>query len=265
MWDNSPCGDATLAAMTPVKRLPANRHGRDFVTGDLHGCYQALISALKHQSFDPSQDRLLSVGDLVDRGPDSAKVLKLTAKPWFHAVMGNHEWMALTALQQGQPQVGFWLANDGHWWTKINEFEQQQLFSLLQQLPLALEVPFPDTGMLEVTFSEDEEEKEGSATTPNSCQNACLGMIHAEVPNRDWSGIHHWSEEQRYHALWSRALLRSRRLDPVAGIAAVAHGHTIVEAPCWLGNRLYVDTGACLSGKVTLTLLSEIASVVNAR
>lgn len=38
---------------------------------------------------------MLSVGDLVDRGPDSIGCLKLLEAPWFHAVMGNHEQLLL--------------------------------------------------------------------------------------------------------------------------------------------------------------------------
>lgn len=234
MWENPSWDKATLAAITPLKRLPANTCGRDFITGDLHGCYQALIGALKQQGFDPSRDRLLSVGDLIDRGPDSAKVLKLTAKPWFHAVLGNHEWMALTALKQGQSQTEFWQANGGDWWAKVNEFEQQQLFSLFQQLPLALEVPLTGSGSGNGDEDESEERRPPKTTF---IQNECLGILHAEVPSVDWSGIQHWSTEQRYHALWSRALLKSGRVDPVAGIA------------CSSGARSYNCGNALLVGE----------------
>ena len=53
-----------------LDQLPENTQGRDFLIGDLHGYYQALMQALEEVAFDPDTDRLISVGDLIDRGPD---------------------------------------------------------------------------------------------------------------------------------------------------------------------------------------------------
>lgn len=72
-------------------QFPANRQGRDFIVGDLHGCLPLLEDCLAAVAFDPERDRLFSVGDLVDRGPDSLGVLRLIEKPWFYYVLGNHD------------------------------------------------------------------------------------------------------------------------------------------------------------------------------
>lgn len=74
-----------------VARLAANTTGRDFVVGDLHGHFDSLIKLLHAVNFDPDFDRVLSTGDLINRGPDSDKCLSLIDQPWFHAVLGNHE------------------------------------------------------------------------------------------------------------------------------------------------------------------------------
>jgi hypothetical protein len=58
--------------MSKLLALPANTAGRDFVCGDIHGCFDELDAALAKLQFDPAVDRLISVGDLVDRGPRSA-------------------------------------------------------------------------------------------------------------------------------------------------------------------------------------------------
>lgn len=76
------------------KRFEKNKEGRDFVIGDIHGCFDAVRAILGDVKFDESKDRLFSVGDLVDRGPDSIEAIDWIAKPWFHAVRGNHEQMA---------------------------------------------------------------------------------------------------------------------------------------------------------------------------
>lgn len=70
-----------------------NTAGRDFAVGDIHGCFSALQQALDAIGFSESTDRLFSVGDLVDRGPESEQVLTWLDKPWFHAICGNHDFM----------------------------------------------------------------------------------------------------------------------------------------------------------------------------
>lgn len=78
-----------------VRVLPTNLKGRDFVVGDLHGCFELLDRLLEAVRFDSACDRLFSVGDLVDRGPDSLRCMSFLEAPWFHAVKGNHESMLL--------------------------------------------------------------------------------------------------------------------------------------------------------------------------
>jgi serine/threonine protein phosphatase 1 len=79
-------------------QLPGNATGRDLVVGDLHGHRALLERALNRLEFDPSCDRVFSVGDLIDRGPESLATLSLIEQPWFHAVLGNHELMLLNFL-----------------------------------------------------------------------------------------------------------------------------------------------------------------------
>jgi Calcineurin-like phosphoesterase len=76
---------------TLVQRRPVNQQGRDFIIGDLHGCQATLKTILESSRFDPERDRLISVGDIVDRGPDSIQCLELMDEPWFLMVLGNHE------------------------------------------------------------------------------------------------------------------------------------------------------------------------------
>jgi serine/threonine protein phosphatase 1 len=90
-----------LKPLTRVRRclqLPANTGGRDFVVGDLHGHRALLERELARRGFNTSTDRVFSVGDLIDRGPESLATLELLAEPWFHAVLGNHELMLLNYL-----------------------------------------------------------------------------------------------------------------------------------------------------------------------
>lgn len=74
-----------------VGRLPGNIAGRDIIIGDLHGHPEILHRILERAEFDPSRDRVISTGDLIDRGPNSLGCLELLNEPWFFAVRGNHE------------------------------------------------------------------------------------------------------------------------------------------------------------------------------
>jgi bis(5'-nucleosyl)-tetraphosphatase (symmetrical) len=69
----------------------------NYLLGDLQGCSEALERMLGHLSFSPSRDRLYVLGDLVNRGPDSAGVLRrLRALEGAALVLlGNHDLHAL--------------------------------------------------------------------------------------------------------------------------------------------------------------------------
>lgn len=88
----------TLSRITRCRLLPGNVHGRDLVVGDIHGHRCLLEKKLVQLNFDPARDRVFSVGDLINRGPDSLGSLSLIDEPWFHAVLGNHELMLLNFL-----------------------------------------------------------------------------------------------------------------------------------------------------------------------
>jgi serine/threonine protein phosphatase 1 len=64
---------------------------RTIVIGDIHGCYQELLQLLAKVQLTEA-DWLISLGDIVDRGPDSVKVYDfLKNRPNTIVLMGNHE------------------------------------------------------------------------------------------------------------------------------------------------------------------------------
>ena len=74
---------------------------RTIVIGDIHGCFDELEDMLAQVQFGPD-DRLISVGDLITKGPKNREVLDLfMSDPRFSAVMGNHD-LALRRKWNGE-------------------------------------------------------------------------------------------------------------------------------------------------------------------
>lgn len=69
---------------------PGDQAGRTLAVGDVHGCVDEL--ALLVARFAPvAGDRVVLVGDLVAKGPDSQAVVQLARERGFLAVLGNHD------------------------------------------------------------------------------------------------------------------------------------------------------------------------------
>lgn len=64
---------------------------RRIFIGDVQGCRAELETLLERLRFDPAQDALFQVGDLVNRGPDSLGALRLARQLEVKAVLGNHD------------------------------------------------------------------------------------------------------------------------------------------------------------------------------
>ena len=77
-----------------------------YAIGDLQGCQASLLHLLDELKFDPAADRLLFVGDLVNRGPDSLAVVRFVKSLGDAAicVIGNHD-LHLLALSEGFGRV----------------------------------------------------------------------------------------------------------------------------------------------------------------
>ncbi|MCA9508018.1 MAG: symmetrical bis(5'-nucleosyl)-tetraphosphatase [Myxococcales bacterium] len=68
-----------------------------YVIGDVQGCLRSLQCLLKKIQFDPSKDRTIFLGDLINRGPNSLETLRFVYenRSSMEMVLGNHEIFAL--------------------------------------------------------------------------------------------------------------------------------------------------------------------------
>lgn len=217
-----------------VQSFKKNDEGRDFVVGDIHGCFDALREAMESHYFDESKDRIFSVGDLVDRGSQCEEAIDWIAKPWFHAVRGNHEQMAI-GVAEGRHDRDNYMRNGGSWFLAMS-VERQKLFAeCFDTLPYAIDV-----------------EVDGGK----------VGIVHAEVDGNDWDMFMlalRTAESNNKRkclseaALWSRTRITYKDETPIDGLKALFVGHTPLAEIGHLGNVIYIDTGAVFGGKLTMS------------
>ena len=91
--------------------------GRFFIIGDIHGCYKTLQKLLFEELKIKITDRILFLGDYIDRGPHSKKVIKLVMKLEeegyeIDKLLGNHELMLMDSLKSPF-QYHHWLKYGG--------------------------------------------------------------------------------------------------------------------------------------------------------
>lgn len=92
---------------------------RTFVIGDIHGCNKALLECLEAVNFDYNEDRLISIGDLTDRGLESFYVAETLIKIKNKIlIQGNHDiWFKDFLLFQRIRefyQYNAWTSQGGH-------------------------------------------------------------------------------------------------------------------------------------------------------
>lgn len=215
-----------------IKKFGRNDFGKDYVVGDIHGMFHILQAELNAIGFDEETDRLFSVGDLVDRGPDSEAALDWLNKPFLFAVRGNHEEFVLTSNKDDH-MAGVHAANGGIWFHTMPTDQQNEFIIAFAELPLAIEV-----------------EVAGGR----------VGIVHAEVPLKDWNFMQTlYNTNQDYFEsiiLWSRNIISSYQrgdiIQNVEGIDRVYVGHTPVKNPVNVGNIRYIDTGAVFGRNLTI-------------
>lgn len=222
-----------------LKHFELNQEGRDIAVGDIHGCFSRLQAELDRIGFDPAKDRLFSVGDLVDRGPENEAVIAWLEKPWFHAVMGNHDDMAMR-WPLGNMQGEIYRRNGGGWNMDQPRESQERIASAMAQLPVAIEV---------------------------ETELGIVGIVHADCPYVSWQafvdaleGKHGKREADHVYdmAMWSRGRITDKNVSGVPDVRAVVVGHTPLTEAIALGNVLHIDTGAVFGRDFTLLNLATL-------
>lgn len=88
--------------------------GKVWAISDIHGCYSQFMALLEKIQFS-DDDFLFLLGDYIDRGPDSKKILDFVIKSPSHVkcLMGNHEEMMVMAYKDPENNEDWWIGNGG--------------------------------------------------------------------------------------------------------------------------------------------------------
>ena len=224
------------AAIPPGQRV--------YAVGDIHGCldlFEAIIAAIEEDdaSSAPAETTVILLGDLVDRGPDSAGVVA-RAREWseqrtVRMLAGNHEEMFLSSFDDidvlrhflrfgGKETVlSYGIGRDAY-----NAAELEEVQELMRAA-----VPEADRDFLR-SFEDM----------------IAIGdylFVHAGIV----PGVP-FEEQRRKDLRWIREPFLSH-CEPFG--AVVVHGHTISDEPVERGNRIGIDTGAYSSGRLTALAL----------
>ncbi|GHU75370.1 serine/threonine protein phosphatase [Spirochaetia bacterium] len=214
-----------------MQEFEKNKKGRDYVCGDIHGCFDELEDELVKIDFDPEKDRLFCVGDLIDRGPRSRNALGYIQKPWFHSVLGNHEHMFIMANCDNPNREKYYYnhsLNGGDWIKEEDNTYRDVLFLAIKEIPVVIKID--DVLIVHAVFP--------------------------PVPDFDYikNGLDYFLEEM----LWGRPAYPQKVKIP--GISHTYVGHTIVKTPMTLNNVTNIDTGCFLKyrGKYGYLTIKEL-------
>lgn len=200
--------------------------------GDIHGRADLLERALNTLK----ERQIICVGDYVDRGDDSAGVLRLLhARPNIVCLSGNHEEMMLNFIDEPEEYGNHWLRFGGVQTLAsfgvfgVHEGSESAAMKLARDALIeAFEAPVLSW----------------LRTLPTYWQSGNVAVVHAGADpnqpiNEQGTETLHWG-----HANFGR----KQRTDGVW----VLHGHTIVDAPRVEDGMVAIDTGAFFTGRLTI-------------
>ena len=212
-----------------------------YVIGDVHGRYDLLTRMLDRLADDREADSdLVFVGDLVDRGDDTASVLAtvkdIVQDPSQNAfcLKGNHEAMLLEFLDDPTGQ--------GRRWVRFGGLETLWSFDIRQVTDRSEDdVLIAARDVLAETIPQ--ETQDWMRNLPLKFDSGNITVVHAAADpdkpmDQQLTKVLMWG-----HDRFDKTFRKDGRW--------VIHGHTITEEPYAFSGRINVDTGAYASGVLT--------------
>ncbi|SFJ47794.1 polynucleotide kinase-phosphatase [Thermoflavimicrobium dichotomicum] len=240
--------DAVTICRQPLWTDRREETGPLDIIGDVHGCFDELISLLQKLGYKveeetrdgdkqflvthPDGRKAVFVGDLVDRGPNSPDVLRLVMDMvrtgQAYCVMGNHDDKLLRKLKGRQVQVNHGLEVTLKQFEHETEEWKERVRKFLEGI--VSHYVF-DQGKLVVAHAGLREEYQGRASRVVR-EFALYGETTGEVDEYGLPVRVEWARDYR-------------------GKALVVYGHTPHREPVWLNHTVNIDTGCVFGGKLT--------------
>lgn len=228
--------DVTIFPWMKARTAPSTDAGeRIYAIGDVHGRYDLLCDLLDRigdharQAAGAARVRIILLGDLIDRGPESARVLRLARAmeqdhPDFTVLAGNHEDVLVQALDGCLDTARMWL--------KYGGLDTMRSFGL----ETGGEAARMADDMAALRSALGDEMLEWVRDLPTMARSGDYFFCHAGVrPGRSLD------EQSRDDLLWIRQPFLDHR---GSHGAVIVHGHSITEGVDIRRNRIGVDTGA---------------------
>lgn len=254
-----------------LKVFEPNLRGRDFIIGDLHGAYETFLNLLEGVKFDPTADRMFSVGDLVDRGPQSQKCLELIDEPWFNSVLSNHEQMMYEAFHGGR-MGDYWLRNGGFWGYSalnasdhMNKFRQDKVvpndeeYALIQlvekvgNLPYLITINHKNGNKYHVIHAELPQTSTGISDEDLANENVVAELSKIQSGDGEYflwgryifANFFNLNTEQMKER-GERTVKNAKQFatDEKPHLSHIFSGHTIMKKPLTIFGQTNLDTGA---------------------
>lgn len=204
-------------------------NGRLIAIGDIHGCHLEFAELLARLALTRS-DRLILLGDLVNRGPDSCKVIDLARENRAIALLGNHELRLLKYRRSGDRK--YIKETDLETFPKLRPED----WTFLEAMPLTFEEPELNTVFVHGGFLPSEPWQKQSAEI----------VTRIQVIDRD--GRPGRRADQPEAPPWA---------DLWSGPPFVVYGHTPRPEVYKLKWSLGIDTGCVIGGFLTAFELPE--------
>lgn len=210
---------------------------KTYVVGDIHGCYESLLNLL--ELIDCARGTLIFLGDYINRGPDSQKVVSLVIQlkkelPRVITLLGNHEAMFLRYLKGEEGQQVF-LRNGGQNTLKSYGIDPMRDNNHNIYIP-AEHMAFFNNLLL--NWEDDKYIFVHAGLQPG---------VHLSMQTKDW-------------CLWARDEFISSAYNFGK---QVIFGHTVFGEPLMRAEKIGIDTGAVYGGRLTCIVLpgEEFVSV----
>lgn len=225
--------------MTAWQALGATVQDPLFVIGDIHGRLDLLDLMLAKIDAEARKDphKIIVLGDMIDRGPDSAAVLRrLKERSDVICLMGNHERMMLDFVKDPSGEGARWLRNGGD--TTMSSFGIKTIGTGRLD---ALRDRLADAAGLELLEWVDE--------LPLLWTSKNVAVAHAGMDPKASP-----TKQKRTSLIWGhRRFLKQARKDGLV----VVHGHWQSDEPGFGEGRISVDTGAWHSGVLSAAELRD--------